>query len=62
LLVHQWPTRFREAAAQEPLVEWIEVGKLSYTEFISVEYPVQDIAEAFEQSKTGLPVKTLLTF
>jgi threonine dehydrogenase-like Zn-dependent dehydrogenase len=62
LLVHQWPTRARERAAQEPLVEWIEAGKLSYREFTSAEYPIEDIAEAFEQSKTGKPIKTLLRY
>jgi threonine dehydrogenase-like Zn-dependent dehydrogenase len=62
LLVHQWPTRSREAASQEPLCRWIEVGKLSYHEFISAEYPIQEINQAFERSKTGQPVKTLLRF
>ncbi|RPI97482.1 MAG: sorbitol dehydrogenase, partial [Chloroflexi bacterium] len=40
LLIHQWPTRARESAAQEPLCEWIRQGKLSHTEFLSVEYPI----------------------
>lgn len=62
LFVHQWPTRFREAAAQEPLCEWIEFGKLSYKEFISVEYPINQINQAIEQSKTGETIKTLLRF
>lgn len=62
LIIHQWPTRARERAAQEPLVEWIRQGKLSHTEFISAEFPIQQIAEAFERSKTGKPVKTLFRF
>lgn len=62
LLVHQWPTRARERAAQEPLVEWIEASKLSYTEFVSVEYPIREISKAFEFSKTGEPIKTLFRF
>jgi threonine dehydrogenase-like Zn-dependent dehydrogenase len=62
LLVHQWPTRFRESAAQEPLCQFIEAGKLSYREFISAEYPIQEINLAFERSKTGQPIKTLLRF
>jgi len=62
LLVHQWPTRWREAAAQEPLCEWIEAGKLSYTEFISSEYPVEQVSEAYEFSKSGIPIKTMLRF
>ncbi len=62
LFVHQWPTRFREAAAQEPLCEWIEAGKLSHREFISVEYPITQINQAIELSKTGQTIKTLLRF
>ncbi len=62
LLVHQWPTRFREAAAQEPLCQWIEAGKLTYKEFITAEYPVEQAQEAFDNSKTGVPIKTLMRF
>jgi threonine dehydrogenase-like Zn-dependent dehydrogenase len=62
LLIHQWPTRSRERAAQEPLIEWIRAGKLSFKEFVSVEFSVQEIAKAFENSKTGLPIKTLLRY
>jgi hypothetical protein len=62
LLVHQWPTRWREAAAQEPLCAWIEAGKLSYRDFISVAYPAVEIEQAFAYSKTGEPIKTLLRF
>lgn len=62
LLVHQWPTRRRERAAQEPLIEWIKAGKLSYREFVSVEFPIQEINQAFENSKTGKPIKTLFRF
>lgn len=62
LYIHQWPTRFREHAAQEPLIEWIESGKLSHEEFISVEYPIREISAGFENSKTGTPIKTLFRF
>jgi threonine dehydrogenase-like Zn-dependent dehydrogenase len=62
LLIHQWPTRFREAAAQEPLCAWIAEGKLSHTEFLSVEYPIAEINAALENAKSGLPIKTLLRF
>jgi threonine dehydrogenase-like Zn-dependent dehydrogenase len=62
LLVHQWPTRAREAAAQEPLCEWISEGKLSYKEFISAEFPVEQIEDAYQGSKSGIPIKTLLRF
>ena len=62
LLVHQWPTRSGESAAQEPLIEWILDGKLSYREFISAEYQIHEIVKAYEESKTGLPIKTLMRF
>jgi Zn-dependent alcohol dehydrogenase len=62
LLVHQWPTRFREAAAQEPLCEWIRQGKISHSDFLSVEFPIQQISAAFENSRTGKPIKTLLRY
>ena len=62
LLIHQWPTRARERAAQEPLIEWITAGKLSYKEFVSVEFPITEINAAFENSKTGVPIKTLLRY
>lgn len=62
LLIHQWPTRARERVAQEPLIEWIETGKLSYQEFVSVEFPIREISRAFENSKTGQPIKTLLRY
>lgn len=62
LLIHQWPTRYREAAAQQPLIEWIEAGKLSHTDFVSAEFPIEQVAQAFELSKTGNTIKTLLRF
>ena len=62
LLIHQWPTRSGERSAQEPLIEWIEAGELSYEEFVSVEYPISDISAAFENSKTTHAVKTLLRY
>ncbi len=62
LLIHQWPTRFRERTAQEPLVEWIRAGKLSYKEFLSAEFPIQQISDAFELSKTGKTIKILFRF
>ncbi len=62
LLIHQWPTRKREHDAQEPLVEWIKAGKLSYKEFVSAEFPIQKIDEAFELSKTSKTIKTLFRY
>mgnify|MGYP005840306935 CR=1 FL=1 len=62
LLIHQWPTRWREHDAQEPLIEWIEAGKLSYREFISAEYPIADIRNAYEQAQSTKAIKTLLRY
>lgn len=62
LFMHQWPTRFREYAAQEPVIEWVRAGKLSYEEFVSVEFPIQQVAEAFDYAKEHRPVKTLFRY
>ena len=62
LLVHQWPTRRHEAAAQEPLCEWIRQGVLGARDFITAEYPVRNIAEAFRGAAKGTEVKTLIWF
>jgi threonine dehydrogenase-like Zn-dependent dehydrogenase len=62
LLIHQWPTREREARAQEPLCEWIRGGSLDPAEFISAEFPVAQVEEALRLSDTGRTLKTLLKF
>jgi threonine dehydrogenase-like Zn-dependent dehydrogenase len=62
LLIHQWPTRSRERAAQEPLIEWIQAGKLSYKEFVSSEFPIQKIEEALEYAKINRPIKMLFRY
>ena len=62
LLVHQWPTRSLESAAQEPLCEWIRQGKLHHSEFLSAEYPLARVEEAFAGARTGRPIKTLLRY
>ncbi len=62
LLVHQWPTRVWEAAAQDPLCEWLREGKLNASDFISAEYPIAQINDAIETAKSGLAIKTLLRY
>jgi threonine dehydrogenase-like Zn-dependent dehydrogenase len=62
LLIHQWPTRSLERAAQTPLVEWIRSGKLSYKEFVSAEFPIQDIKEALEYAHVERPIKILFRY
>lgn len=60
LLVHQWPTRKWEAAAQEPLCAWIREGTLGYRDFLSGEFRVEEQEEAFKSAKNVSHVKTLL--
>lgn len=62
LFMHQWPTRFREHAAQEPVIELVRSGKLSYKEFVSVEFPIQDVAKAFDYAYEHRPIKTLFRY
>jgi alcohol dehydrogenase len=62
LFIHQWPTRSKERAAQEPLVKWIEAGKLSYKEFLSVEFPIREIVKGLEYAEAHRPIKTLFRF
>jgi len=60
LLIHQWPTRIWEAEAQEPLCGWIREGVLGYRDFLSKEFRVDEVREAFDAAKSALHVKTLL--
>jgi 2-desacetyl-2-hydroxyethyl bacteriochlorophyllide A dehydrogenase len=62
LLMHQWPTREVEAAAQEPLIEWIRQGKLSHSDFVTGEFPVREAAQAMKATEEPRSIKTLLRF
>ena len=62
LLVHQWPTRESEAAAQEPLCDWINTQKLNYREFISAEFPIAYINTALEHAASGQALKIMLRY
>ncbi len=62
LYIHQWPTRFRELAAQKPLVELIKGGKLTYKDFITAELPVDKINEAVKLSRKTQQLKILLRY
>lgn len=62
LLVHQWPTRRLEAAAQEPLCAWLRSGALRPEEFLSAEFPLARIEEAIALSATGTALKTMIRF
>ncbi len=62
LFMHQWPTRSRERAAQEPLCQWIRQGKVSAGEFITHEFPLEKITEALAAVKSGEAIKVLLRY
>jgi D-arabinose 1-dehydrogenase-like Zn-dependent alcohol dehydrogenase len=62
LFVHQWPTRARERAAQGPICDWIRQGKVSSEEFITHEFPVEQINDALEAVKRGEVIKALLRY
>jgi threonine dehydrogenase-like Zn-dependent dehydrogenase len=62
LYMHQWPTRRRERAAMEPLCTWIRAGKLKASEFITNEFPFEQIENALAAAKNGLALKSLLRY
>jgi len=62
LFMHQWPTRFREHAAQKPLCQWIRQGKLQPADYITHEFPLEKIADALEAVRSGNVVKCLLRY
>ncbi len=62
LLVHQWPTKWREAAAQEPLCEWISQKRLSHLDFVSAEFSISRIEEAIALLNSRVALKILLRY
>jgi len=62
LFVHQWPTRHREHAAQGPLCGWIREGKISAGEFITHEFPIEQINDALDAVKRGEVIKALMRY
>jgi len=62
LYIHQWPTRHAEAAAQEPLIEWIRKGLLKAEDFVTGIYPIDDFTTAVEAVRKPDSIKTMLTF
>jgi len=62
LLVHQWPTRAYEAAAQEPICRWIREGKLKFEDFITAEFKITQIQDAIDCVKNGNALKVALRF
>jgi len=62
LFIHQWPTRHREHAAQAPLCDWIREGKLTAAEFITHEFPIEQINDALDAVKRGEVIKVLMRY
>jgi threonine dehydrogenase-like Zn-dependent dehydrogenase len=62
LFVHQWPTRHRERAAQEPLCQWMRDGKLKAEDFITHEFALEEIEAALEAVKGGTVLKAMLKY
>lgn len=62
LYMHQWPTRSRERAAQEPLCRWIREGRISTDDFVTHEFPVEQIGDALDAVASGQVIKAILRF
>ena len=62
LFIHQWPTRRREKEAQGPLCDWIRQKKITAAEFITHEYPVEEVAQAMQAVKEGTVLKAVLRY
>ncbi len=62
VLVHQWPTRDAEAAAQEPLVEWIRSGMIRHQDFQTGEFALSEIEAALAATALPTSIKTMLRF
>jgi Zn-dependent alcohol dehydrogenase len=62
LFVHQWPTRWRERQAQQPLCDWIRKGVLTASEFVTHDFPLEKIADAFAAAREGKVTKCLLRY
>ncbi|MBR1589195.1 MAG: hypothetical protein IJ658_12830 [Kiritimatiellae bacterium] len=62
LIVHQWPTRWRERAATAPLCEWIKEGKLSASEFVRHRFSVAELDKALATVKAGEALKILMSW
>lgn len=62
LLVHQWPTRSRERAAQAQLCTWIREGLLRARDFITHDLPIEQIQQALSLAQSGQSLKILLRF
>jgi len=62
LLFHQWPTRELESAAHNPLIKLIQKGSLKHENFITAEFPINEINNAIKATKKNNNLKILLRF
>lgn len=62
LLVHQWPTRTLESAAQPQLVEWVRSGLLDPKLFHTGEFLLENVEAAFAETRNPDAIKTMLCF
>lgn len=62
LIVHQWPTRWREREAQVPLCEWIREGKLKAADFVTHTFPMESVVQAVDAVRSGAVIKCLLRY
>lgn len=62
LFIHQWPTRRLEKEAQGPLCDWIRQGKLSASEYLTHEFPIEQIAKAMDVVAKGEAIKVILNY
>jgi len=62
LYMHQWPTRRRERAAQEPLCQWIRQGKISAAEYITHDFPLEQVGDALAAVGRGEVIKAVLRY
>jgi threonine dehydrogenase-like Zn-dependent dehydrogenase len=60
LIVHQFPDYTKEAAAHEPLCEYIEQGKITSEDYITHEFPFEKIIKGFEMIEKNQALKVLL--
>ena len=62
IIIHQWPTRDGEAAAQKPLVEWVRSGKLTADDFVTGEFSITDFENAVKAVGGENSIKTMFVF
>jgi threonine dehydrogenase-like Zn-dependent dehydrogenase len=62
LLIHQWPTRWAEAEAQDHLLPWLEKGVLDPSDFITGTFSIKDFTEAYAASQQQDAIKTMVDF